>query len=106
MPRPSPLKRCLLLGWRALASAGLLAAMVTALGEYAANNESKDKKIHFKLLIALAHVSQKSRDGCAAGVSVFQANGGNVNKLVDVAEKHKKDPRILSVLKFFAQAVQ
>lgn len=83
-----------------------LAAMVTALGEYAANNEGKDKKIHFKLLIALAHVSQKSRDGCAAGVSVFQANGGNVNKLVDVAEKHKKDPRILSVLKFFAMAVQ
>jgi hypothetical protein len=83
-----------------------LAAMVTALGEYAANNEKKDKKIHFKLLIALAHVSQKSREGCAAGVSVFQANGGNVNKLVDVAEKHKKDPRVLSVLKFFAEAVK
>jgi hypothetical protein len=83
-----------------------LAAMVTALGEFAANNEKKDKKIHFKLLIALAHVSQKSREGCAAGVSVFQANGGNVNKLVDVAEKHKKDPRVLSVLKFFAEAVK
>jgi hypothetical protein len=83
-----------------------LAAMVTALGEYAANNEKKDKKMHIKLLLALAHVSQKSRDGCAAGVSVFQANGGDVNKLVDGAEKHKKDPRVLSVLKFFAEAVK
>lgn len=83
-----------------------LAALVTALGEYAAANEGKDKKIHLKLLLALAHSSQKSREGCACGVSVFQTNGGNVNKLVDAAEKNKKDPRVLSILKFFAEAVK
>jgi hypothetical protein len=83
-----------------------LAAMVTALGEYAAIHQTKDKKIYIKLLLALAHVSQKSREGCAAGVSVFQANGGDVGKLVDAADKHKKDPRVLSVLKFFAEATK
>ncbi len=83
-----------------------LAAMVTALGEYAAIHQKQDKKIYYKLLIALAHVSQKSREGCAAGVSVFQANGGDVGKLVDAADKNKKDSRILSVLKFFAEATK
>jgi hypothetical protein len=83
-----------------------LAALVTALGEYAAINEKSDKKIHIKLLLALAHVAQKSKEGTAAGVTVFQANGGDVGKLVDAAEKHKKDPRVLSVLKFFAEATK
>lgn len=84
-----------------------LAAMVTALGEYAAANQTKDKKIYLKLLLALHHVSKKGgREGCAAGVSVFQANGGDVNKLCTAAELNKKDPRVLSVLKFFAEAVK
>lgn len=84
-----------------------LAAMVTALGEYAALNEGSDKKIHLKLLLALHHVSKNGgREGCAAGVSVFQANGGDVNKLCTAAELNKKDPRVLSVLKFFAEAVK
>jgi hypothetical protein len=84
-----------------------LAAMVTALGEYAALNQGKDKKIYLKLLLALHHVSKKGgREGCAAGVSVFQANGGDVNKLCTAAELNKKDPRVLSVLKFFAEAVK
>lgn len=83
-----------------------LAAMVTALGEYAAIHQKNDKKIYYKLLIALAHVSKKSREGCAAGVSVFQANGGDVGKLVDAADKNKKDGRILAVLKFFAEATK
>ena len=84
-----------------------LAAMVTALGEYAAANQHKDKKVYIKLLLALAHVSSKGgREGCAAGVSVFQANGGDVAKLVDAADKHKKDPRVFQVLKFFAEATK
>lgn len=81
-------------------------ALVTALGDYAAHHQEKDKKIHLKLLLALAHISVKSREGCAAGVSVFQACGGDVAKLVDAADKNKKDPRILSVLKFFAEATK
>lgn len=84
-----------------------LHAMVTALGEYAALNQGKDKKIFLKLLLALHHVSKKGgREGCAAGVSVFQANGGDVNALCAAAEQNKKDPRVLSVLKFFAAAVK
>jgi len=83
-----------------------MAALVTALGEYAAVNEASDKKIHIKLLLALAHVSSKSKEGTAAGVTVFQANGGDVGQLVDAAEKHKKDPRVLAVLKFFAEATK
>jgi len=83
-----------------------LAALVTALGEFAALNQTKDKKIYIKLLLALAHVSQKSRECVAAGVSVFQANGGDVSKLVDAADKHKKDPRVLAVLKFFAESTK
>jgi len=83
-----------------------LAALVTALGEFAAMNQDKDKKIYIKLLLALAHVSQKSRECVAAGVSVFQANGGDVSKLVDAADKNKKDPRVLAVLKFFAESTK
>ena len=84
-----------------------LHAMVTALGEYAALNQGQDKKIWLKLLLALHHVSkQGGREGCAAGVSVFQACGGDVNALCAAAEQNKKDPRVLSVLKFFAAAVK
>jgi hypothetical protein len=89
------------------AEADRLHAMVTALGEYAALNQGKDKKIYLKLLLALPHVSKKGgREGCAAGVSVFQANGGDVNALCAAAEQNKKDPRVLSVLKFFAASVK
>jgi len=84
-----------------------LHAMVTALGEYAALNQGKDKKIYLKLLLALHHTSKNGgREGCAAGVSVFQANGGDVNALCDAADQNKKDPRVLSVLKFFAASVK
>lgn len=81
-------------------------ALVTALGDFAAHHQIKDKKIHLKLLLALSHVSGKNREGCAAGVSVFQACGGDVAKLVDAADQNKKDPRILAVLKFFAEATK
>jgi hypothetical protein len=80
-------------------------ALVTALGDYAAHHQ-KDKQVYLKLLLALSHVSGKNREGCAAGVSVFQACGGDVAKLVDAADQNKKDPRILAVLKFFAEATK
>jgi len=81
-------------------------ALVTALGDYSAHHQEKDKAIYLKLLLALSHVSGKNREGCAAGVSVFQACGGDVAKLVDAADKNKKDGRVLAVLKFFAEATK
>jgi hypothetical protein len=79
-----------------------LAALVTALGEYAAVHEKTDKKMHLKLLIAIAHCSGKTREAAAAGVSVFQAAGGNISKLVEAAKANKGDPRVLSILRHFA----
>lgn len=83
-----------------------LTALVTALGEYAAVNQKKDPQMPLKLLLALAHVSSSNREGTAAGISVFQANKGDVTKLVEQADKAKKDPRVLKVLKFFAEATK
>jgi hypothetical protein len=83
-----------------------LAALVTALGDCAAANQENDAKIYLKLLLALAHVSKKTREGCAAGISVFQANGGNVSRLVSAADGAKKDPRIIAMLKFFAESIK
>ncbi len=83
-----------------------LTALVTALGEYAAVNQKKDKKMPLKLLLALAHVSVKSREGVAAGISVYQANGGDVTALVEQADAAQKDPRVLTILKFFAEATR
>lgn len=82
-----------------------LAALVTALGEYAARHQNDDKKLYLKLLIALSHVSGKTREACAAGLTVFQANGGNVSKLFDAAAANKSDPRILAIIKHFAASV-
>jgi len=82
-----------------------LAALVTALGEYAARHQADDKKIHLKLLLALSHVSGKTREACASGLTVFQANGGNVSKLYDAAAQNKGDPRILAIIKHFAASV-
>lgn len=82
-----------------------LAALVTALGEYAARHQNDDKKLYLKLLIALAHCSGKTREACAAGLTVFQANGGNVSKLFDAAAQNKQDPRILAIIKHFAASV-
>ena len=61
--------------------------------------------MYLKLLIALSHVSGKTREACAAGLTVFQANGGNVSKLFDSAAANKSDPRILAIIKHFAASV-
>jgi len=82
-----------------------LAALVTALGEYAARHQNDDKKMYLKLLLALSHVSGKTREACAAGLTVFQANGGNVSKLFDSAAQNKADPRIMAIIKHFAASV-
>jgi hypothetical protein len=82
-----------------------LAALVTALGEFAALNEKEDKKIHIKLLLALSHCSGKTREACAAGLSVFQASGGSISKLADAAEKNKSDPRVLAIIRHFAASM-
>lgn len=81
-----------------------LTALVTALGEYAAANQAS-KKVYLQLLIALAHVCGKQREYCAAGLTVFQANGGNVARLFDAASQNKSDPRIMALIKHFAAAV-
>jgi len=81
-------------------------ALVTALGDYTAHHQDEDKAIYLKLLLALSWISGKNREGCAAGVSVFQACGGDVAQLVNAADMNKKDGRVLAVLKFFAEATK
>ena len=81
-----------------------LTALVAALGEYAAKSKKKDAPL--KLLLALAHVSSKSREGTAAGIACFQANGGDVTALVEQADAAQEDPRVLAVLTFFAESTK
>lgn len=81
-----------------------LTALVTALGEYAAAHQS-NKKVYLQLLIALAHVCGSQREYCAAGLTVFQSNGGSVPKLFDAASQNKSDPRVAALIKHFAASV-
>ena len=81
-----------------------MTALVAALGEYAAKSKKKDAPL--KLLLALAHVSSKSREGTAAGIACFQANGGDVTALVEQADAAQEDPRVLAVLTFFAESTK
>jgi len=82
-----------------------LAALATALGEYAAKDK-KDKKIHFKLLIALAHISGKTREAVANGMVIFQANGGDTGLLLAAVAQNKSDPRIGAIIKHFAASTK
>jgi hypothetical protein len=80
-----------------------LTAVSTAIGEYAARHQSK--KVYLQLLLALAHIAGKTREAVAAGLTVFQANGGNVAKLFDAAAANKNDPRVLALIQHFAASV-
>lgn len=80
-------------------------ALVTALGEFASKEQEKDKAIHLKLILALAHVAGKSGEAIAAGLTVFQCNGGNVAALFDAAQANKQDPRVKALIKHFAASV-
>ena len=82
-----------------------LAALATALGEYAAKDK-KDKKIHLKFLIALAHISGKTREAVANGMVVFQANGGDTGLLLKAVGDNKSDPRIAAIIKHFAASTK
>lgn len=82
-----------------------LAALATALGEYAAKDK-KDKKIHLKLLIALAHISGKTREAVANGMVVYQANGGDTSLLLAAVQQNAKDPRISAIIKHFAASTK
>jgi len=83
-----------------------LAALVTAMGEYAAKNEAKDKKIHLKFLLALAHCSGKTREAVATGMVIFQSNGGNAAKLFEAVAANRQDPRIAAIIKHFAASTK
>ena len=82
-----------------------LAALATALGEYAAKDK-KDKKIHLKLLLALAHISGKTREAVANGMVIFQANGGDTGLLLAAVGQNKNDPRIAAIIKHFAASTK
>lgn len=85
-----------------------LAALVTALGEYAAKIDvaKKDKKIHLKFLLALAHCSGKTREMVATGMVVFSANGGSSTTLFETVAANRSDPRVAVIIKHFATSTK
>jgi hypothetical protein len=86
------------------AEADRLTALVTALGDYAANHQG-DKKIYLQLLHALSHCAGRTKEAVAAGLTVFQANGGSVQKLFETAAANRTDPKVAALIKYFAASV-
>lgn len=76
-----------------------IAAMATALAEFAGkwekgDNEELRRIAPLQLLRALSWVTSRHREYVAAGLNTYLANGGKVATVVGTAKQHKTDPLV------------
>jgi AAA domain (dynein-related subfamily) len=81
----------------------ILISLVSTLGLMAASLRSEDPKIQFKLLKALAYVTEHNNEYSIAGISTYISNGGVHDELAS-SSKELKDPRIQKLLKHLSRS--
>ena len=75
----------------------IIISLVSTLGVMAASLRSEDPKIQFKLLRALAYVTELNNEYAIAGISSYVRSGGT-NDDLKVPAKELKDPRIQKLI--------
>lgn len=81
----------------------IMISLVTALGEVAAALRSEDPTIQFKLLKALAHITQHNNEYAMAGVVSYITCGGTNDELI-VSGKELKNVKIQKLLGHLARS--
>lgn len=80
-----------------------LIALGCAVSGFAA--KSRDRDAPLRLLRALGHVSREAREYAAVGVSTYGALGGDLRRLVEVAQANRKDQLVGPLLRHLGAAV-
>ena len=95
---------------RDLASPDKMVALVTGLAEVSAKRSkarSGAKPFLLGYLVALAHVTKHSREFVAVSVATFNASGGDMNMLLDVAaENRDSNPDVGNLLDHLARSLE
>lgn len=81
----------------------VMIALVSALGEIAASLREEDPKIQFKLLKALAHITQHNNEYAISGITTYILKGGTGDEL-KASAKELKDQKIQKLLNHLAKS--